>query len=203
MRRCALEDLHEADMIESEVSVFCMQAKSLLDMAWERVAEGVQKKEGRAGCLQGQVEDYVQSIDEMIATKDAAFAKNRNVLQQRINSGGKKINKLISTIQDQVQTVQANMDKLMSHAPNRVELQDVKNLRGDITESEHNFRWAPSMEYLEALDEPLRLIAIKTRAMSNGLNSAIQLVFSNGLESPMYDAEHPSSGEIMTARIKE
>ena len=65
------------------------------------------------------------------------------------------------------------MDKLMSHAPNRVELQDVKNLRGDITESEHNFRWAPSMEYLEALDEPLRLIAIKTRAMSNGLNSAI------------------------------
>ena len=43
-------------------------------MAWQRVAEGIEARDGRAGCLSGKIEDYVQTLDAIIATKDAAFA---------------------------------------------------------------------------------------------------------------------------------
>ena len=70
-------------------------------MAWERVAEGIKEREGRAGCLIGNVEDYVQSLDEAIAMKDAAFEKNRQVIQQRIESSNSDIKNLMSTMRDQ------------------------------------------------------------------------------------------------------
>ena len=46
-----MQDLFDAEMVENDVSVFMDQAKALVDMAWERAADGVAGRDGRLGCL--------------------------------------------------------------------------------------------------------------------------------------------------------
>ena len=51
-----------------------------------------------------------------------------------------------------------------------------------------NFRW-PKLEDLEALKlaEPLKLVAIRAKGTMNDKMTAIQLVFENGIESPLFE----------------
>ena len=99
VKRWAVYDLEEADMIQNEVTVYYDQAKAILDLAWERVTEGIAVKEGRAGCLQGSIEDYVQKLDASIAKKDVAFAKNRLALLQKVESEASELESLANTAQ--------------------------------------------------------------------------------------------------------
>ena len=121
MRELVYEDLHEANLIFCDVSNYMCQAKALIDMAWERVAEGIKARDGRAGCLKGKVEDYVQSIDAMIAAKDAAFAKNRQALEVKIERGNPKLNNMISKIQDKLSSVQHDIEQMFN--PPQIEVE--------------------------------------------------------------------------------
>ena len=57
-------------------------------MACDMVAEGMMAREdGRPGCLEGRGEDYLFTLDALVAKKDAAFAKNRQNLLKKISSG--------------------------------------------------------------------------------------------------------------------
>ena len=67
------------------------------------------------------------------------------------------------------------------------ELIDIPNFGNPLKDDKDNFRWAPNLNYLQELGEPLRLTAIRTKGVPNSLNTAIQLVFHNGLESQMID----------------
>ena len=98
LKTSAEEDLQDADLIESEASIYSKQAKALMDMAWDCVAVGTQIREGRAGCLQGQVEDYVQKLDDLIEKKNAAFAKNREALLQKIYGGNPELQNLLESV---------------------------------------------------------------------------------------------------------
>ena len=118
MRKWAVEDLHLAEMIEWDVGVFCEQAKALIDMAWDRVAEGIEAREdGRAGCLQGKIEDYLHKLDDMIAMKNASFAKNREALQQRTDGGNPELENLVNTMRDQCTILEANFNKMVYPKP--------------------------------------------------------------------------------------
>ena len=58
------------------------------------------------------------------------------------------------------------------------------------------FRW-PTEEILEGfkLRKPLKLKAIKTKGYPGGSMTAFQLIFEDGIESPMYDGGHSSAGD--------
>ena len=107
VRQMAEEDLRDADDIDCEVSNYCNQAKAMMDMACDVVEGGLKARNGRAGCLQGQVEDYVHRLDDIIAKKDAAFVSNRERLQKviqkdnpRIDAAKNQIKECLSTIQE-------------------------------------------------------------------------------------------------------
>ena len=67
-------------------------------MACDQVVEAMGERDGRPGCLKGKPEDYVKSIDAMIAQKDAAFAKNKAALQVIIDSGNPHFNEIVSSL---------------------------------------------------------------------------------------------------------
>ena len=58
------------------------------------------------------------------------------------------------------------------------------------------FRW-PTEEILEGLKlrKPLKLKAIKTKGYPGGCMTAFQMIFEDGIESPMYDGGHSSAGD--------
>ena len=65
------------------------------------------------------------------------------------------------------------------------------------------FRW-PTVEYLKMLNfnEPLKLQAVRTKASQSNFLSAIQLVYQNGIESPLFDAcRDPQAEEITTINV--
>ena len=72
---------------------------------------------------------------------------------------------------------------------------DIKNFGKAIPQDPNNFRWAPTKEYLEELGEPLRLTAIKTKGEPNDALTAMQLVFHNSLEPPIFDSGHSEAGK--------
>ena len=49
--------------------------------------------------------------------------------------------------------------------------------------------------------EPLQLKEVRTKAAQGNPLSAIQLVFQNGIESPLFDAKGPGANEISTVRV--
>ena len=83
--------------------------------------------------------------------------------------------------------MQKKINSIFEPVTINVELKDVPNFGSPLTDDKDNFRWVPSLDYLQELGEPLRLTAIRTKGQPNHLNTAIQLVFHNGLESDMID----------------
>ena len=59
----------------------------MLTPAIGMIIEGLKERNGRPGCLQGEQADYLQSLADIIAKKDRAFAANRTALKQRIEQG--------------------------------------------------------------------------------------------------------------------
>jgi len=58
----------------------------------------------------------------------------------------------------------------------------------------HNFRWTieDDLEKLR-LTAPVHLTEIKTKGHPGSVMTAIQLCFSNGIESPMFDTNNPKA----------
>lgn len=65
-------------------------------------------------------------------------------------------------------------------------LKDLPAFKKPLDDSRITFRW-PKMEDIQALQltEPLKLTAIRVRG-EHGLITGIQLVFKNGIESPLF-----------------
>ena len=61
-----------------------LNAKLLVDKACNRISEGLRERAGRAGCLEGEQIDYLYTLEEMLNSMNAAFAKNRARLKQEI-----------------------------------------------------------------------------------------------------------------------
>ena len=82
-------------------------------------------------------------------------------------------------------------------------LKDLLNFGDPLTEHEANFRW-PTRDKLKKLNlnGPLKLEEIRTKGVNGNFMTAIQLVFEGGIESPMFDTNHPNaSNEISTVQI--
>ena len=203
LRRLAEEDIRDADDIDCEVSNYCNQAKVMMDMACDIVAGGIKARSGRAGCLHGQVEDYVHRLDDMIAKKDAAFASNRDRLQRVIKMSNTRVETAKNHIKVHLSGIQEQIAKIYNPPPPlKVELRNIKNFGSTITDHRRNFRWAPSVEYLESLGEPLRLTAIRTKGRKDSICTAIQLVFHNELESDFIDTKSSMADEeVSTVQI--
>ena len=67
-------------------------------------------------------------------------------------------------------------------------LLDLSNFGHKVAKGAFNFRW-PTVEDIKnmGLTEPLKLKEIRTRGAQKDSLSAIQLVFTNGVESPLFD----------------
>ena len=96
----AMEDLVDAENVESVVGNLMNQAKQLVDVAIEHVTDAMKDRDGRPGCLSGKPENYVQPIDAMIAKKDEAFAKNRAYIQRKIQLGNPYMNEIMEKLQN-------------------------------------------------------------------------------------------------------
>ena len=66
-------------------------------------------------------------------------------------------------------------------------------------ENQVNFRW-PKLEDLQALNltEPLVLAEIRVKGVVDYDLTAIQLVFQNGIESPLFDSNNANATELQT-----
>ena len=69
-------------------------------------------------------------------------------------------------------------------------------------EHANNFLW-PTPGDLEQLNlsKPLRLKAIKTKGVPNVYLTAIQLVFEDGIESPMFDTRRGAAGDEIRTEV--
>ena len=79
-----------------------------------------------------------------------------------------------------------------------VSLEDLPFTR---SQTEQTFRW-PTLEDLKALNlkEPLKLTEIRVKGVDSTL-TAIQLVFKNGVESPLFDSKHARATRIWTYNV--
>ena len=78
-------------------------------------------------------------------------------------------------------------------------LLDLGNFGHKVAKGEFNFRW-PTVEDIKkmGLTEPLKLKTIRTRGAQKDSLSAIQLVFTNGVESPLFDTQYAVAGPLET-----
>jgi len=83
-------------------------------------------------------------------------------------------------------------------------LKDLSNFGNALTESANNFRW-PTEDDLKQLNllEPLKLKEVRTKGPQNGDLTAIQLVFQNGIESPLFDAKHSLATAITSVKVRD
>ena len=72
----------------------------------------------------------------------------------------------------------------------------------DSANAEVTFRW-PTSEDLKQLElnEPLKLQAIRTKGALDNPLSAIQLVFQNGIESPIFDSQKKGADDFTTVAL--
>ena len=80
VRQLAVDDLREVEDIECEASSLVTQAKALVDMACNTIGEGLKERDGRPGCLQGELSDYLHSLEQMLDKMHLAFANNKEKL---------------------------------------------------------------------------------------------------------------------------
>ena len=78
-------------------------------------------------------------------------------------------------------------------------LKDLNNFGNPLAAADINFRW-PTKEDLTRLNinEPLILKEVRTKGVQGDDLTAIQLVFQNGIESPLFDGKHPRATELST-----
>ena len=71
----------------------------------------------------------------------------------------------------------------------KIVLKDLLVFKNPSIGEQDNFRW-PNLDDLQALKlkEPLKLTAIRARGEPNSYMTAIQLVFQNGIESPLFES---------------
>ena len=87
----------------------------------------------------------------------------------------------------------------------KVSLKDLPFAGGDKpAASDETFRW-PTLEDLKALklSEPLKLTEIRVKGTVGGSLSAIQLVFQNGTESPLFDGKYNNATKIQTYKLSD
>ena len=82
-------------------------------MACDMIAEGMMTREdGRPGCLQGQKDEYLNSLDDLVAKKDAAFASNREALLKKIEAGNQATASTVSEIEKHLNDAKKKLAKL-------------------------------------------------------------------------------------------
>lgn len=76
-------------------------------------------------------------------------------------------------------------------------LLDLGNFGHKVAKGAFNFRW-PTVEDIKnmGLTEPLKLKEIRTRGAPKDSLSAIQLVYTNGAESPLFDTKYAPAGPL-------
>ena len=62
----------------------------------------------------------------------------------------------------------------------------------ELKDSEIDFIW-PTEKDLQKMKLPLKLKEIRTRGVTNSCLTGIQLVFHNGIESPVFDTQHENA----------
>ena len=83
-------------------------------------------------------------------------------------------------------------------------LKHLPNFGSPRPEDPNNFLW-PSPANLDelSLTRPLQLKAIKTMGVHGSGPSAIQLIYENGIESPMFDSKNTGAGsDVTTVELK-
>ena len=82
----------------------------LVDKACVRISEGLRERAGRAGCLEGEQIDYLDTLEGMLNMMNAAFAKNRarlkakiyGVQSPKVDSSADNINNWLSAMKEQI-----------------------------------------------------------------------------------------------------
>ena len=87
----------------------------------------------------------MEKLDTMIAKKDVAFAKNREILQSKVNSGAPAIQKLVNTAKEKFAAASHAMDNLFKMKLSmKVELKDIPNFGDALSKESEKFRWVPA-----------------------------------------------------------
>ena len=196
--------VQQVNELEIEVMEQCQSIQEQIIQVRNKIQPHIISASNLDGFLNGSIDQYLANFDEELKQLRQKLDEDRKHWNFAV-SGSEKFLAANSDLMKQLSSDFSaifNTYNYYRYKPDS--LKDLLHFGTNQFSSQlTTFRW-PTAEDLKQLKiaEPLKLQAIITKSASNGLCplTAIQLVFQNGIKSPLFDA-YPSAHEPITIRV--
>ena len=178
--------------VQTEVKEKCGELRAILE-------RNMLASTNLHGCLRG---DYLEQFDAYVAQLEAKIEADRHSWTREIKSQQKQQDSKLQLMKEEIEKFQAGLVKVYDATPVQFLYDSLKDLPFNGVQPDNSkidFRW-PKIEDLKALNltGPLKLTQIRVKGRVNDDITAIQLVFRDGIESPLFECNNNSATGLKT-----
>ena len=169
----------------------------------KKIDENRGSHENFNGFLIGQIDDYLDSYDAQVAKINQRLQQDKAYWQEKAKQEDANKEKQTDALMKILAKAQLEMAHILFDTPKSISfdlkscpIKDLERFGQEAASNDSDFRW-PTQADLEKMNlaKPPTLIEIRTSGSGWGLAS-IQLIFEDGIESPLFDSKATDASPI-------